>query len=69
MPLHLGGSNEESNLKLVPTNKWKAYTATENVLGKALKEGRITKEEAQTLIVRFKKGEVTAARIKEKYGR
>jgi len=58
IPLELGGSNEESNLKLVTTTQWSSYTAVENALGKALKSGKIKKEEAQKLIKDFKNGAI-----------
>jgi hypothetical protein len=54
IPLQLGGSNEESNLKLVTKSEWSSYTSVENALGKALKEGKISKSEAQKLIIDFK---------------
>jgi len=58
IPLELGGSNDKSNLKLVPTAQWSSYTKVENALGKAVKEGKISKKEAQKLIVDFKNGAV-----------
>lgn len=63
VPLQLGGSNDESNLKLVPTEEWATYTPVENYLGKELKAGRISKKEAQDLIKRFKAGEIKASDI------
>ncbi len=67
VPLELGGSNDVSNLKLVPTAVWASYTATENYLGKLLGSGRISSKEAQDLITRFKKGEITADYIRTNY--
>lgn len=59
IPLQLGGSNSKDNLKLVPTGTWNTYTSVENALGRALKAEKITKKEAQELIVEFKKGKLT----------
>jgi len=67
VPLELGGSNDTSNLKLVTTSEWKSYTPVENALGKALIAGKISKNEAQSLITRFKNKQVTAKSILEKY--
>lgn len=61
IPLQLGGSNGEDNLKLVPADVWESYTPVENYLGKQLKAGKITKKEAQERIQKFKDGEITAA--------
>lgn len=67
VPLELGGSNDSSNLKLVPTSAWQSYTPVENALGKALKDGRINKDEAQKAIVSFKQGNLKAQDILDKY--
>lgn len=56
IPLELGGSNNEDNLKIVTTTQWKSYTPIENALAKALKDKKISKKEAQTYIVQFKQG-------------
>jgi hypothetical protein len=37
IPLQLGGSNSEDNLKLVPTADWESYTEVENYLGRQLR--------------------------------
>lgn len=63
IPLELGGSNDESNLKLVTTSQWSKYTPVENALGKALKQKKITKDRAQKLIVDFKSGKMTEEAI------
>ena len=63
IPLELGGSNAESNLKLVTTSTWSSYTPVENALGKALKEGKITKATAQKLIIDFKEGKLTKEQV------
>lgn len=63
IPLQLGGSNDISNLKLVTTSKWTSYTAVENALGKALKAGKITKKEAQDLIIKFKNEDLTKEQV------
>lgn len=54
IPLELGGSNSASNLELIPTDVWASYTAKENELGRKLKNGEITKKEAQQQILEFK---------------
>lgn len=54
IPLELGGSNSEDNLKMVTTGEWRSYTKVENALGKALKENKIKRSEAQELIKKFK---------------
>ena len=62
-PLELGGSNSEKNLKLVPRDVWESYTPVENYLGRQLRDGKITKKEAQDLIIKFKNGEIKASDI------
>jgi hypothetical protein len=59
IPLQLGGSNSESNLKMVPNEIFSTYTPVENAIGKALRDNKIEKKEAQSLIKRFKDGEIT----------
>lgn len=65
IPLQLGGSNDEKNLKLVKTSEWKKYTPVENKLGRLLKAEKISKKEAQELITKFKSGEIKAETILE----
>jgi len=60
IPLQLGGSNDESNLKLVPTDEWNTYTPVENTIGLAVRNKKISKNEAQKLIVDFKDGKITS---------
>lgn len=67
IPLELGGSNDQSNLKLVTTSEWSSYTAVENHLGKALKAGKVSKQEAQKVIVDFKNGDIKKSDILEWY--
>lgn len=67
IPLELGGNNEESNLALVPTEKWKSYSPVENYLGTALKEGRAKKKDVQAAILEFKNGTRTFAEIKKQF--
>ena len=69
IPLGLGGSNDRDNLKIVTTKEHASYTKIENILIKALKEKRISKEEAQKLIVDFKNGKVSGTSIQKKYGK
>ena len=63
VPLELGGSNDNSNLKLVTTSTWSSYTPVENALGKALKNGRIDKNTAQKLITDFKSGKLSKDQV------
>lgn len=64
IPLQLGGSNSEGNLKLVPTTDWEGYTPVENYLGRLLRADKIKKKEAQRLIQAFKNGDLTFEQIK-----
>jgi hypothetical protein len=66
IPLELGGSNDKSNLKLVTTSEWSKYTSVENALGKALKAKKITRQEAQKLIVDFKQGKISKENVLNK---
>lgn len=66
VPLELGGSNSSDNLKLVPTSDWSSYTKVENALGKALKNNKISKQEAQSLIKKFK--QITDTKQRKDYG-
>lgn len=63
IPLELGGDNGDNNLQLVPEDVWKSYTPVENYLGRELRAKRITRKEAQSLITRFKAGELKASDI------
>ena len=63
LPLQLGGSNAEDNLKLVDNEIWASYTPIENYLGKKLRNKEIKKKEAQDLILKFKAGEITAEEV------
>lgn len=68
IPLQLGGTNDESNLRLVTTEEWQSYTPVENALGQALHDGTISKADARDLVVKFKSGEITRKQIAEKLG-
>jgi hypothetical protein len=67
IPLQLGGSNDKDNLKLVPIDDWRSYTEIENYLGVLLRNGKITKKDAQSSIRAFKEGEITSDEIKNRY--
>jgi hypothetical protein len=54
IPLSLGGTNEASNLKLVPMEKAAEADKLEKQLAKQLSDGTITKQEAQKQILDFK---------------
>lgn len=59
LPLELGGTNQEENLKLITTEEWASYTPIENYLNKALTKKIIDKSKAQSLIIKFKNKEIT----------
>jgi hypothetical protein len=59
----LGGSNSKGNLKIISTSEWEKNTPVEVKLGKLLKDGKISKKEAQQLIKDFKEGKITAESI------
>ncbi len=59
IPLELGGSNAESNLRLYPKAKATEGDKVENYLGDKLKAGTITKKEAQDIMLKYKNGEIT----------
>lgn len=62
IPNKLGGSEDPSNWKIVPTAVWSSYTSTENALIKAVKEKKISLKDAQKLIIEFKNIDDTAKR-------
>jgi 5-methylcytosine-specific restriction endonuclease McrA len=67
IPLGLGGSNDRDNLKIVTTTQHSSYTPVENVLIKALKAKKLSKDEAQKLIVDFKNGKISRKEIEKMY--
>lgn len=67
IPLELGGTNDESNLKLVSTDLWKSYSPIENYLGNLLATKKLTKAQVLEAIKRFKNGEITAEEVKKLY--
>jgi hypothetical protein len=67
IPLELGGTNDESNLKLVEEDVWKSYSPIENLLGKALSQKKINKKEAQQLIKDFKDGKISEEELRNKF--
>ena len=54
VPNKLGGSELEDNWAVIPTSVWSMNTKVENTLIKAVKEGKISKKEAQNLIKEYK---------------
>jgi hypothetical protein len=64
IPLELGGTNNESNLKLVPAAEAKAADTVENYLGNALTAGSIDKATAQKLMLNYKSGIMTFDDVK-----
>lgn len=67
IPLQLGGSNKRDNGRIITTAEWASYTEMENYLGKLLRNDKISKKEAQDLIVKFKLGEIKADDIYQQY--
>lgn len=59
VPLEIGGTNAQSNLRLVTTEEWSHYTPVENYLGKALHDGAIDRKAAAELITNFKNGNIS----------
>lgn len=57
IPLSLGGTNETSNLRLIPLSKAGVADKLENELARKLKDGTITKKEAQAQIIKFKESQ------------
>lgn len=64
VPLELGGSNSEDNLKLITEEQWSSYTPIENYLGQKLRSKELTKKEVQDLITKFKNGQMTADEVR-----
>jgi hypothetical protein len=56
IPLELGGTNAEDNLRLVTTEEWQRYSPMENYLAGALHDGKISGKQAKDLIKNFKNG-------------
>lgn len=62
IPLEIGGNNGKDNLLLLLTGDkntpgtWAGNTATEDLLGGALADGKITGEQAREYIIRYKAG-------------
>lgn len=56
IPVELGGSDDASNLQLVSNGVAAQQDNVENILGKALKNGKINKDTAQKLIKEYKDG-------------
>ncbi len=67
--LEFGGDNSEDNLQLIPEAQWKANTPVENFLAKELNAGRMNKDEARELSIRFKAGlgEILSPSLMEEY--
>lgn len=68
IPLELGGSNSETNLKLIPTTEWEESIPVENYLGRLLRENKISKQKAQALIKEFKNDVKTFEQIQQEVG-
>lgn len=68
IPLEIGGTNAQSNLRLVTTEEWESYTPMENYLAGALHDGKVSGKEAQDLIRGFKAGSISVQDIVQKVG-
>lgn len=68
VPLEIGGSNADSNLKVVSIEQWANNTPVENYLGYLLNKSEITESKARSEIIKYKNGETTFAQIKSRYG-
>jgi hypothetical protein len=55
IPLELGGTNDEDNLKLISEEEWKNNTPVENFLGLKIREKKINGRQARKLIKAFQK--------------
>lgn len=58
LPLQIGGSNSEENLELVPVDEHRDYTRIGNHIGRRLREGELSKYEAQNLMMLYRKGKI-----------
>ena len=62
--LELGGTNDTSNLKLVPAAQAAEDDKVENYLGNALRSGLINKDTAQSLEIQYKNRTITFDEVK-----
>jgi len=69
VPLIGGGLNKESNLQLITTQQHASNTAAEIMIGKALRDKKITGNEAAEYIIRYKagKGQPLSPKLQRKY--
>ena len=63
IPIKLGGADDQSNWKVVPTATWSSYTPVETKLIQAVKDKKIPLKEAQQLITDFKSGKITKEQV------
>lgn len=63
IPLEIGGSNDISNLQLIPKSQDEANNPIENYLGKQLQANKINAQQAKQLILDYKHGKITAADV------
>lgn len=68
MPLELGGTNAQDNIRLVTTEEWARYTPIENYLAGALHDKKISGKEAQDLIRSFKNGWIDEQEVVKRVG-
>lgn len=56
VPIEGGGQDEASDLALISTEEWKKNSVVENLLGKALKAGKINGKQLREYAIRYKAG-------------
>jgi hypothetical protein len=69
IPLSLGGTNEESNLKLVPASEAKQQDVVETYLYNQLSSGTMNKDVAQKQMADYKNGKITLAQATQGQGK
>ncbi len=69
IPLKSGGTNRTENLQIISTEQWKDNTEVENYISRALKDEKITGEQAREYIIRYKSGQydLVSEKLKEEY--
>jgi hypothetical protein len=63
IPLEIGGSNDISNLQLIPKSQDEANNPVEDYLGKQLQAGKLNAKQAQTLMLDYKHGKITDQQV------
>ncbi|MHA1401531.1 MAG: hypothetical protein ACTSQE_14370 [Candidatus Heimdallarchaeaceae archaeon] len=63
VPLTVGGTNSEKNLRLVTTEEWNSYTPIDVKLGNAVRDGKLSRRKASSLAKDFKNGIITSDEV------